>query len=347
MSGRQLFESPRQAIVVAILSLAAIAVSWGIVSATPDYAEAQRQVAELSPGERDRLMRNYERYRALDAQERRRLVALEKSVEADPDSAGLKQTMEGYYAWLKNLSPGQRADLQRLDATARIKKIQELYQGDLDKQVERDDWIQLVGWLENRALARLPEDERARVAARPPLERRILVIQRSSRDSERFLEDLTQSEVDELTASLRGDLGNRLRKARNLREARMVLFGRMFELPRKMASDPDSLFSGEAVLENQQALKEFFENELPDEERDQLLSLPPDEMLRNLRREYFRQAFPEMFSDRRRPDNFVSPERGRDGGRRPDDERRRNRPNDRPNPPSDRSRNGGENRGSI
>lgn len=99
--------------------------------------ENAKRIAALSAVERDRLKQNLKLFRELPPAERENLRNLQESIEADGRSGGnLQLVLNNYYDWLKTLTPGQRADLQReTDPVKRRRQVAEL----LQKQQEAAD----------------------------------------------------------------------------------------------------------------------------------------------------------------------------------------------------------------
>jgi hypothetical protein len=286
-----------------------IVASLGVISSRPDFSARQAHIAALSPADRDRLLRNLERFQALDEEQQARLVRLEGELMNDPQADTLLAVLQNYYDWSKHLTAAHRFELRRLEPAQRVQRIEQLYSQEYEQRIRRDDQITLATWLEERILRGLPTEEQKQIAARPPLERRLLVLKHRPRPDQ-LLEDLRQEEVDQLVAQLHSEFGDKLRHAGSLAEARQILGLELSELPRHMMFDRN-LFSDEAMTQNQHVLAEFFEH-LDVSERDRLLSLPPDEMRRSLEWEYYRRQFPDEFRDRGRWE-FVSPQRGRGG----------------------------------
>lgn len=305
-------------------SLLLLVVSLSIVAARPDYSQREARIAALSPTEKDRLSRNLQRFNALDPAAQQRLIELETSLSRDPQSEALLTTLEQYYDWLKNLTPGQRYELRRLPAHERIDRVAHLYAEESQRQVQRQDRIVLLQWLEQRVLSRLPQAERDAISARPPLERRAVVMREMYNPSRGpnttgrrgrgllVVDEVEPADVDRLIDSLQSELKDKLRRAKDIDERRDVLRSEISDLFRHIFGDRQNLFSEDDMAANRQALNEFFERSLDDDDRDRLLSLPPDEMQRELRGMYFRRQL--GVGDQRRSE-FVSPQRGRSGPR--------------------------------
>ena len=89
--------------------------------------ENRKQIAEMTPAERQRLEENYRAFQKLPPEEKRRLRDLQAEIERDPE---LKVTLKEYEAWANTLSPGQRHELRRMtDPRDRMHFVDDLRNG--------------------------------------------------------------------------------------------------------------------------------------------------------------------------------------------------------------------------
>jgi hypothetical protein len=300
---------------VAALAMGLTLVSVRSLTARPDYSRQRAKLAQLSPGERDRLMRNYERFLALDPSEQRRLEELDRALQVDPQGARLRSVMHEYFDWLKRLPAGQRAELHKLAATERLDKIAKLRSEQQTRETAQADRLAVMRWLEGRLLAALPDDQRKEIEQLPPLDRRLRAMRQLGQDGWARIEALSKDDIDELKAQVSPEFKKQLDAAQSSREVARVLRGKFFDSSRDMFGGSSSMFQGEESAPDQQALEEFFARELTAEQRDWLLSLPPEEMRQRLRWEYWRSKLPERRPDRSQFGQF----RGRGSSRRTPD----------------------------
>ena len=85
--------------------------AWAAPQVTEETLNKRRDsVSKLPESKRQELVRKYEAYRKLDDTERLRLRTLHKDLEAD---IGLKEVMQNYVNWLKDLDVTQRDQLRQ------------------------------------------------------------------------------------------------------------------------------------------------------------------------------------------------------------------------------------------
>ena len=72
--------------------------------------QRRKSIASLSDSKRQDLVRKYDQYQRLSVDERRKLEDIHTATEKDP---GLKQVMDNYSNWLKNLDVTQREELRQ------------------------------------------------------------------------------------------------------------------------------------------------------------------------------------------------------------------------------------------
>lgn len=293
----------RQMLAVGGAALVILA-SWWAAGARGDYSAAEARLAALSPVEKDRLRRNYDRFAQLDRAEQKAALTLESELTADPRQAELRAVMRDYYQWLTTLTAGQRAELARLATDQRVARIRELRAAQARDAEKLADRLAIVRWIDQKTLERLmTAEERKKAEQAPPMDRRLMVLREMRRGGlPELLDHLEPTDFTELRAQLSPRLDREL-DAKPDRRQRWELIAKETGSWMRSWGEGGSLglFSPEEQAENQAALKEFFENKLDDAERDRLLSLPPDEMERELRKAYLFKNHGEQFRQRLEP----------------------------------------------
>lgn len=158
----------------------AIAVLAAMAALAARAAETEEQRAQrlqnMTAQEKESLLSKKERFDKLEQDERDRLRALHRAIEATPNAPELEKTLDRYHAWLATLSPVQRDDLRDLPAEERIVRIKELlkvqetqrfqaYVSNLD-ELDRQaifKWLgEFVTEHEDEIVEQMPEDQRKR-----------------------------------------------------------------------------------------------------------------------------------------------------------------------------------------
>lgn len=334
---------------LALLLLVALAVvAWGRVRSADErdlLAERRSQLAGFSPAAKNHLARNFERFERLTPDEQARRIALEAELVADPQQAELRDTMQRYQQWLKTLTSSQRAELRTLPVDKRVARVAQLRQAQEVELARRQDQRAMAALVESRLLSQVSDPGlRDKLAGAPEFARRaVLFRQMGPQGMQEMRRDLTPEELavvePELSESLRRQLqaagADEARQrivSQRLREVRRQLFeGDGLSLLAWMGQDPEP------------ELDRFFKDDLTDQQRESLLSLPPDQMRYRLRRLYLHEKFPEVFPDE---GSWWDTRGARDRSRSRDGDRDRSRggrgfPGDnRPRPGGDNERRG-------
>lgn len=258
--------------------------------------DARRQhVAALAPAEKEALRRKFERFEALDPQEKQRLRELCRQVEADPQAAELKAVLGRYGKWLASLAPLRRQELLELQPQARVQRIKSM----IEDQTERDskrlaqaDQAALVKWMEQMAIQHesqlielVPVDRRGKMKDVPANVRaRMLMFSMWWRwqgmgpgGRPALLKD---DDLAGLRTALSADARQRLEGKPPAEQWKQVS-GWVRQIVRQQMSGGKGF-----GLVSEEELARFFEHDLNSNQRDYLLSLPADEMQRELRRLY-------------------------------------------------------------
>ena len=289
-------------------------------------AERRSEVESLAPPEKEALLEHFKRFEGLKSSERARLRQLNDEIEAAEDGSKLRAVMVRYYEWLKTLPPGQQAELADLPAAKRVARIKKLLEeqakrfprrpagGDAARREQRKGGFRLDGsrasswlspadldamlkWFEAYAgkqragfLKEVPESkrrewEKAAGGADPVRPNEILAtmwlwwqLNRPGRMP------LSEEDLADLRSKLSPEARQRLESRPPDVQWRMI----SGIIPLYMLRQSAAKGGGRGQIASEEELAEFFENELSPQQRDRLLSLPGDEVHRELWRTYVR-----------------------------------------------------------
>lgn len=298
-----------------------------LMAAVSSRQQREARLDALTATQRQQLASARSRLASLDPAEQDRVRRLQAALEAAPDGAELHQVLVRYGRWLATLSPGERAELAKLSSNQRVARLQTMVPDHALRRpltLTSDDLDELGRWIEERVW----RDDRPR--HRPgEADRRAMFVGRflensPSSGSIRFWSKGLSSEMlEDLAKRLSAEPAARL-SSPNLSpsEKRRQVVGWLEQLVRSRLPRVDG-----------DRLSAFFEQELSVAGRDELLSLPPDEMERELQVRYFRAHWgrrpgrpgmgPPGGPDGERPGRFDGPGRldgprgPGGGGRRP------------------------------
>ena len=288
--------------------------SEAAIVAEESPAQRRRRLEEMSPAQQADLRHLVEHFEFLKPEERQQVQRLHDQIASHAQAAQLRRTMVRYTEWLKSLPPYRRDEVQELPPSERVERIRELIGQETLEGLARHDVEALIHWTKNYVesheeaiLPTLPEPLRERMADLTASQRQVwltwLMWQRWQWDRGW---PLNEQDVVLLRGVLSEPAQEQLQddSATNVAE---VLAG----WTRTALRGPTASEYFRAGLDSalQQQLDQFFEQELTDTQRDRLLSLPGDEMLRELRRMYFGLRFSE--TPNRRPPGPRGPQRGR------------------------------------
>lgn len=316
LTARSPFAARRTFMLAALFVLALCAAVW----ADDLLTERRQRIEAMSIDEKDRLLRKYERFRALDAAEQQRLRTLQAQIDASPDADELLRVMHAYHEWLKSLSPGQRSELLEADPEERIAEIRRLraeQQRQAESRLGLHDVLALLGWVEEQFEERLLESSSSRRRGRlnelPPMARRAAMVDlviRRARDADRGgSRMLSEENIGQLAQRLTDPLRTRLANAESSEDKQRIVIGWLWQLSRQFANREFGSLLDDI---SEEELTQFFEQELSPETRERLLMMPPDEMWRRLRIEYLRSELPSNWTGRSRSRS----DSGRDGDSR-------------------------------
>lgn len=319
---------------VAAIGLGGAAGSLALVGAARgDDPLDQRRAAirDMEPSEQERLRRNFERFSDLPKAEQERLRNLHEAIEREPNADELRAVMNRYFEWLKTLSALELEELKNLTPEDRIKRIAEIRREEARQEEERNEfltgsrgeWIRrimesqgkraltpddlqgLFRWIEEvapkykaRFLESLPEDRRQQ--ARDELES----AGRSGREQDVLgvlwlnwqmthpgeLPPMSEEELKSLRDKLTEETQRWLAEKPEEEQRNVVTGWIRFLVMQKFAFRRGGPRFQPASDEE---LAKFLDTVSPDE-KSRLLSLPGDEMRRQLMWSYMRSKMPEM-----------------------------------------------------
>lgn len=304
--------------VLGSLTAVAAVLTWALPAAGADGTPERRaRLAQADEEEKERLSQNFQRFQRLDPAQQDRLRRLNDDLDTAADKDDLRKVMQNYHDWLSELPPGDRADLASLEPAERLKKIDKILEAQRRRQANKlspqdleaiEAWFLKHDFMRKRWQARQPEG--ARPGPSP--------------------ED--RAALQQLRESLSAEAQDKLDKAEKPSERAKLLWS-WFEQARRHGG-PGKQFAG-LRRPSEEELQQFLKEEVRDEERSRLLSLPYDEMQVELRRLWFRHEF--------RKNRAALEDRGAEGRiDRPNEDRRRRPPDGKgsaprgPNPPRSR-----------
>jgi len=308
--------------------------------AEDDLHARRATVATLSPAEQQELLQKQERFLALPPDEQDRLRSLQAAIDADPHGARYRQILSGYHEWLKTLSPTERAELSELPPEQRIKRIKDIQR---HQQHERDhaqrmelltsrDMRAILSWMEDlvwanreKLLAELPKDRKKWIEKQSEKDQRrsllYMTFERSRRGGGmRGMMNLSAADFERLNAKLSDKPKAELAKAPSVQDQRKVVAGWILTAMIEQSRFGRAARRGGSLPEADVA--DFVEHKLPPDQRDHVMSLPPNEAREQLRRLYWEHErgdspFPGGPFGGRPDGKSFSPRKGpRDGGDR-------------------------------
>jgi hypothetical protein len=298
--------------VLGCLAIAALlAASLGAVET---ISQRRRRVEEMSAEQRDELFRSEKEFRVLSSTEQQRIRDLHDQIESAPDRDKLRATMNRYCKWFETQPPFRRAKLldKKKTALERFAIVEDFLKKPAGptRDIHLDDKSRraLATWLERYTaehearfvegmapgsrpgFTKLPP-EWQQAASRENLLRRLQMVGPNGQLP------IADNEKARLLAGLSPELRAKLEKKKPGEQARIIA-----EWLRDTASH-----------ELDEELVYFFENSdfISDEKRDELMSLPSDEMYKSLSAQY---------SDHLKQSKSAEPPRGdrsKQRGRRP------------------------------
>jgi hypothetical protein len=273
-------------------------------SAEESPAELRRRIENMSPEEKEQLRQRQDRFKILAPAEQQRILKLHEALEHDPNGAQLRGLMQRYYEWLKTLPSYRRAELLALDPKERVERVKQIYEEQARINARRlspKDTEGLLQWMEDyaakresRFLGTVSEQTQEQLKKMDPPARSRAVMwwswQRWLMGGHGRLPQLDESDLAELRSRLSPETRERL-EALSPAEQRKTIVAWIQEESRNRWGSRRT--PGKPSPIDEEELVSFFEDELSDPERDRLMTLPGDEMQRELRKMYLMRHRPE------------------------------------------------------
>jgi hypothetical protein len=242
------------------------------------------------------LLRRQERLSAMEPAASKRLRDLDAELQNDPDRAHLRAVLRHYSDWLAVLAPYSRSELHLMEPDKAIPRIKTLLDEQADQKAKRllpRDEPGLLQWMEqyaakheSRLLDSLPAAPRQQLEKMGSTARRQtsfgLMWWRHQLGGPRRQSLLTDEDFTSLKSSLSAETQKTL-EAKPAKEQQTLMSDWIRQVMRRQS--PGNM-KHMLLASDDEKLIEFFEKGLDDQQRDRLLSLPPDEMQRDLKRLY-------------------------------------------------------------
>ena len=269
--------------------------------ASEDLEQRKTRVEKMTPDEQEQLWRRYERFRVLPAAEQTRLRSLDAELDQAAESDQLRAAIANYQRWLEQLTSAERAELTSLSPNDRLKRIAQ-WRGEQARRLGPEDMQAFAQWFEallarrRPALAaKLPPPERA--AERKAQIRRIIEAQFARAGANRPPPDAgpggqkrfgwSAADFDELRGALSEKARKQFDEAAAPAERRKLLAGWLRQVYWRNPGAGPNLARSQGLSEEQ--LRKFFDEEIDVSERARLLSLPLEQMQRQLRQLYWKR----------------------------------------------------------
>ncbi len=251
-------------------------------AAVETLSQRRRQVKEMSPEQRDYLLRSEQQFRVvLPLPEQQRIRDLHDQIESAPDREKLRATMNRYCKWFETQPPFRRAKLldKKTTTKARIATVKDFLAKQIPtKDLHLDDRSRriLAVWLDRYTVEHGPRFIESMAQAHPgiaklPPDRQQAVLRENllrrwqSADPKAEMH-IAEQEKDRLLAGLSPELRAKLEAKKPAEQARIIA-GWLRET---------------ASHELDEQLADYFENTIDEEQRDRLMRLPSDEMYKSL-----------------------------------------------------------------
>ena len=283
----------------------ALAIACGNAATTlaeDDFFERQRQrLSNMSATEKEALRQQQQRFKRLSPDQQQKLRQLDRAIADDPQGDRLRQVMRSYSEWLRALPSSQRIELLSLPAAERVERVKVLlaeqerqrFQDLFGSKLQPVDQKVLLDWVhgliqrdESRIMQQLTPLERQRLSrVENPTQRRVMMamIYRRKSGEVRLFELLlpTADDVKQLAAKLSPLARDTLAAARDEKEREQLI--QMWS-----RAVMDSRVRPQVTKEEMQR---FLKEQVSNEQRAYLESLPPDRMRMELQRLYMRYRF--------------------------------------------------------
>ncbi len=256
-----------------------------------DTAARRQRVAQMTPSEKARLYRLWERFGALPPERRENLRQLERQIDEDEHADELKDVMDRYYQWCRTLPAYQRLELQELPVTKRIAQIKKLKR-------QSEDAAGMKKWFEaktGQVADHLTNEQRKLLSPSGTQGNRWMLFRWMSGMARKSGRGVNNPLNDQDLADLRSHLSQPTRQTLEKQtppeqwKTIVVQLKRHFRsqtrrhhFKRRRGIHPSGI--------SNEDLATRFQN-LPPKSRDELLSLPAEEMLQQLQQIYMDHRF--------------------------------------------------------
>jgi hypothetical protein len=249
-------------------------------------ADRRQRVEQMSPAEKQELWELQQRFYRLDPEQRDRLRQLHAEMENQPEAERLRAIMARYANWLKTLPAGERAELLSLPPEERIAQIRAIVQRQATSQMRYlvadelsdRDLAAIVFWMkdivrrrEPEILQKLPMLPRGMLDAMGP-EQRVETMVRAIHQRFGLRPDLlrpTAEDIQRLKEQLSPAAVGRMEQAREE--------GQLTELAENWIRAALAGRRGGPPVDRAE-LERFYREELDEDEREFLESLPRERM---------------------------------------------------------------------
>lgn len=253
------------------------------------------------PVQQEQLRRRQEQFASLAAPDQQHLRHLQQQLDGDPEATQLHLIVQRYCDWLKTLPLYRRAEVLESEPGERIKRIKKLLaeQARPAKGLNEPDAAALLRWMdqyvaanESRLLQTLSKPRRQQLLEMSPAKRLRVVawlLEQQWQAAPPGKAPLTDNELAELRSQLSPGARDRLASKPPAEQWRILnSWLRHIARSHAVGRRPDDPLAASQEAE----LATLFEHELTDQQRDRLLSLPAEEMQRELRKMYFQRFRP-------------------------------------------------------
>jgi len=254
---------------------------------TETTVERRERIERMDPREKEQIVRKQRSFAELSPAEQARLRGLDLQVRRAPDADELGRVLEHLQAWLNQLTAAERAHLLHLqNPDRRLKEIEQKLVEEATR-LEGTDARQFEQWWEEVFKQRLKPLHRDRLnglSAEDRFDSLQTLFRRAAAQGHPVWRRLpSPEEFGRLRERLSDDAKTKLDQARSEMEKRQLL---RIWIQDGFHFRPTGrgLVAGGAEIADE-PLREFF-RQLPDQQQNSLLGLPPEEMFRMLRRKY-------------------------------------------------------------
>lgn len=275
-------------------------------AAVADALDQRRARVETLPADqKQELLRKFERFQKLPSAERQRLRQLDGEIARDSQAARLHLVLSQEQRWLDQLAGVERAELVSLGADERLARIKQL-RAEEERRLSHEDQAVFADWVEQRLLQRMDGPQRKRVEAewatlseaqrRRAVGQRLRTVmqtgrprppsERSGNEKQRPRRLWNPEALHELAQRLSPHGQRQLEEAGSPEAHRKLIQQWVREVFYAPGGGRGLALPASGI--DEERLKRFFEQELDPSDRAHLLSLPADQMQRQLRRLYHR-----------------------------------------------------------